>query len=58
MDGLTGVTTCDRCPARATCTYVHGDLSIDLCDHHGREHDAALVAQRFERYRLVLPALR
>ena len=46
---------CDRCPARATAHYLGPDEGDELflCDHHAREHDAALRADGWEKYRIM-----
>ena len=45
---------CDRCCAHARQTWRKpGGATVTLCDHHGRQHEVALLEQGFS---LVEPA--
>ena len=50
---------CDGChAAKATHVWVKGEHSLQLCDHHDRQHAAGLNEAGFRRLALDMPDVR
>ncbi len=50
--------SCDRCgtSASATVRVVTGDGPVDLCGHHYRQHELAIMAAGFQVVKVVVAA--